>query len=554
MAQRDQLVSQAIGFLQRGDLARAEPLLKQLLAANPSDAIALQLAGGAAVQRGDLTAGRALLQRAVSINPRHAETRSNLGVALMQSGLDADAERELRAALALKPNLPAASINLVHVLVKLGQLIEAEELARSTVAANPTSADAYQALGSALDARGDFQGAVAAHQRAIALAPQRPDLLAELATTYVSHGRFKEATRELERAIALSPADPRWRQRLAQIGSDENSVAQLRALYASAPEGERKANLAFTLAKALDDIGDYPAAMSAFIEANHMRRRTYQYSASEFASNFERIAEAFSAELLAERKGVGPPDDMPIFVVGMPRSGTTLVEQILASHPQVFGVGEISLLGRLVNEAIPSASAEQKWKALSASPTPTLSRIAIEYVAGLRALASGEPYVVDKSLSNFAYVGLIAMTFPRAKIIHTRRDPLDTCVSIFKSDFGAFHPYARDMVELGEYYTHYAALMQHWHRVLPGRIHDLDYAALVDDQEGETRRLLAHCGLDWSDSCMSFFETERPVRTLSAVQVRQPMNRRGIGIAARYGALLDPLRSALAPLYGVETR
>jgi LPS sulfotransferase NodH len=245
-------------------------------------------------------------------------------------------------------------------------------------------------------------------------------------------------------------------------------------------------------------------------------------------------------------RGAGDPSELPVFIVGMPRSGSTLVEQVLASHPRVFGAGEISDFGRETRN-IWSPEAAERFPEAAASATPEqLGALAARYLAGLRARSPSAGRITDKALVNFQFVGLIHLIFPRARIIHIRRDPIDTCLSAFSKLFTQAQSHTFDLGELGRYYRAYAALMAHWRRVLPdGAMLELDYERLVADFEPQARRLIDHVGLAWDDRCAAFHQTHRTVRTASAAQVREPLYQSAVGRSAPYRALLAPLIEAL---------
>jgi hypothetical protein len=256
---------------------------------------------------------------------------------------------------------------------------------------------------------------------------------------------------------------------------------------------------------------------------------------------------AITEEMFRAYADAGSDDDTPIFIVGMPRSGTSLVEQILASHPKIFGGGEFLTLGSIIQRlaGFPE-KAPRLSDIVSALSKEQITKIGEDYIAEVRRASADARHITDKLPGNFARIGVIALALPKARIIHVRRAPADTCISIFRNEFGSLHTYAYDLAELGRYHRHYQRLMAHWHRVLPGRIYDIDYERLVADPQGESRRLVAYCGLDWSDDCLRYFDTRRSVRTVSAAQVRRPIYSDSVGAAARYGDAIAPLLTALS--------
>ena len=262
---------------------------------------------------------------------------------------------------------------------------------------------------------------------------------------------------------------------------------------------------------------------------------------------FDRIEAIFSRELIEKKSGGGDASPMPIFILGMPRSGTTLVEQIIASHPMVHGAGELQTLNDVAQTVRGSDGQPMSYpEFVSALDAPALRQIGARYIAAVRALAPEGARVTDKMPSNYYFAGLIHLALPNATIIHTIRDPVDTCISCFSKLFSAEQNHTYELGELGRYNSRYQRLMAHWRRVLPaGRILDVRYEDVVADLEGQARRIIAHCGLPWDDRCLAFHETDRPVRTASATQVRQPIYRSAVGRWRVYQQQVGPLLAEL---------
>jgi hypothetical protein len=303
--------------------------------------------------------------------------------------------------------------------------------------------------------------------------------------------------------------------------------------------------LDFALSKAYDDIGEIDRAFECLNEANRLKKKALGYSIERERNDFARIKSWFTTQGFAARPDAAhtePGTRRPIFIVGMPRSGTTLVEQILASHSQVFGAGELETVGRILNPLL---------KRPAAGPTDainheTFSRLRKSYLENLEALHCAEAVITDKLPGNFKCIGLLLAAMPEAKIVHLRRDPAATCWSIFKHHFGGGgHGYSYDLVDVAECYGLYADLMEFWHRTFPGRVYDLNYESLTENQEHETRSLLEYCGLDWEDQCLAFHETRRSVQTLSRQQVRQPMYQGSSQAWRKYEAHLAPMLEIL---------
>jgi hypothetical protein len=301
--------------------------------------------------------------------------------------------------------------------------------------------------------------------------------------------------------------------------------------------------LHFALAKARDDLGRHAEAFEHWRAANAIKRRLVAYDECMFLGMLDSLARVFTPELIASRCGAGDPSDIPVFVVGMPRSGTSLVEQIIASHPEAYGAGEKMYLHYLLGQNFAGPDFPAHFADVRPDALRTMGSL---YVTRLKADAPKARRIVDKLTANFMLCGLVRLILPNAKIIHVRRDPLDTCFSCYTNLFAQNIDYSYDLGELGRYYRAYQDLMAHWHDVLPdGAILDVSYEALVGDFEREARRIVAHTGLEWNEACLAFHRTERVVHTLSAAQVRQPLYSRAVGRAAPYAVFLEPLRKAL---------
>ena len=574
------LLLAALEHLRRGEVDSAEPLLVAALQAAPLDPTALHLSGTVALQRGDRQDAIRLIGDAVNVAPGLAAAHCDLGYALTEDGQLDRAEAHLHKALALKPDFPEALVNLgnverltvrlaaaeasyrkalglrpafpearnnlANILIELGRPREAELFARKAIEQRPRFVEAHQTLARALDVLGRMDEAVAAHRAAIALNPRLATSHAALGRTLMAFGKRADAIASYRAALELAPNTTEWRRMLSKLDADASSIAEAEAQYeAAAPSSDDRMHLAFRLGKMHEDASDFSGAMPYLLEANRIKRSTFAYSSAGSEADFAAIEAVFTKDLFAAHAGAGNPDPTPIFVLGMPRSGTTLVEQILASHRDVLGAGELPLMRMLVLGAADDNEAFDYGALLARCGDAGLTQLGADYVRQLRAYSSSARFITDKMPGNFLLIGMIRLMLPNARIIHCVRDPADTAISIFKNYFASNLGYAYDLAELGHYHRLYQRLMAHWHRVLPGFVHDISYEALIADQEGETRRLLAACGLDFRPECLRFFETERPVHTASLAQVRTPISASSIGIAHKYGSALEPLLQAL---------
>ncbi|NCF38293.1 MAG: tetratricopeptide repeat protein [Gammaproteobacteria bacterium] len=454
-------------------------------------------------------------RHALSINPRHAVTHEGMGRALAAQNRYEEAVEAYRQAIELEPTYLVAYQNLAPVLGLLGNHAEVAEISRKLLELDPTYLPAYQNLGLALGYLGHNDEAIEIFRKLIDLDPDRV---------------------EAYRIITLNK----------KFSEYDDDLRAMEALYAREdnPDDSRM-KLAFGLGKAFEDLGDYQKSMQFTLEANRLKRATYEYSIDESKDLFERIKQVYTPAFFNRIEGLGNQDPTPIFIVGMPRSGTTLVEQILASHPEVVGAGELDYLVTTLKLVTDSDISNESPEAVAGLDSDRLTNYGTIYLEKLRSHSGTARFITDKLPHNFMHIGFIHAILPRAKIIHLQRNPIDTCLSIFKHDFRTRHDYAYDQVELGKYYRLYLDLMAHWRRVLPDRVYDLRYETLIEDHEREVKRLLECCDLTWNDACLEFYKTERPVKTASRSQVRQPIYRDSIELWRRYETELAPLIATL---------
>ncbi|HTW71181.1 MAG TPA: sulfotransferase [Acetobacteraceae bacterium] len=362
-------------------------------------------------------------------------------------------------------------------------------------------------------------------------------------------GRLAEARAAFESALALLPHRALFHHSLARVhrfipGDPRLPPMQALAQRMAALAAEDQVYLCFALGKAYADLGELDRAFRYYLHGNAVRRRSVTYDEAAALGFLQRIQRCITPQVVAARQGRGADSPLPIFILGMPRSGSTLVEQILASHPQVFGGGELRHFG----EALVSAGIGQRYPdGVASLPEDSLRQASERYVAALRATAGPAAIrITDKMPTNYLFLGLIRLALPNAAIVHTRRDPVDCCLSNFTTLFAPGRlAYTYDLGELGRYYRGYDALMRHWRGVLPGAILDVHYEDLVTGFESAARRIVAHCGLDWHDACLRFYAARRQVQTASVSEVRQPVHAGAIGRWQAQKHLYEPLLKAM---------
>lgn len=484
-----------------------------------------------------------------------AEEQLRLANALMREGRPAEAAACYGHAIALAPDRADARYNLGVALRDLGRWAEAERQFRDALVLNPDHAEAHNNLGLTLQNQGRLDEAAACYRRAIALRPGHAKAHYNLALALQHQGRLDDAASSYRRALELKPDYARAHYNLALQGalgdgSPEAEVAfarlcaELQRLADYEPAD--RALLLFAAGKALEQRGEFDLAFAHLEAANAIVRAGLAFDIGTAERRMASIVAAFDKPLFGRLADAGLKTERPIFLVGMARSGTTLVEQIVSAHPKVLGAGEIP------NFAVVAASLRATRGAAGAAWTATLTAAdCLEhgriYLDSLPA-AAGRTRVTDKSLLNVEHLGLIHLCLPQARIIHCRRDPRDVCFSCFAERFGDGQDYAYNLAELGRYWRAYDGLMAHWRSVLPpGRLFEVDYEAVVGDLETWARRLIAHCGLEWDSACLRFHQSGREVRTASFAQVRRPIYGGSVGRWRPFARHLRPLLAALGP-------
>ncbi len=493
-------------------------------------------------RQGKLAEAESLYQSVRRGFPNHPGVLHGLGLISNASERYDEAAGYLESASKLAPQDAAIRTDLAVALLKSGRYEEALANFRKVLSVRPDDRVSLAGAGSALNILGRPEEASAAYERLIALDARNAAAHFGLFEALLQQGGAEEAKQSLKRAIALDPKRASYRRASAELGHFTSNDPRLVALKDLLREEEnlpddQKVELRFALAKAYDDLSRYEEAFEHLARGNAIKRSHVQYDESAVAEALHEIADAFSKDEIDRREGEGFESDLPVFIVGMPRSGSTLVEQILASHPDVFGAGELLT----VNELIAGGLAGEH-----PARTGRLRKFGEVYTKRLRALSPTSKRVIDKLPANFRHLGLIHLALPGARIIHVHRDPADTCFSCYSKLFLNGLNFTYDLGELGRYYKTYEKLMAHWREVLPpGVMLDVRYETLAGDLEAEARRIVAFCGLDWNERCLRFYENPRAVRTLSQAQVRQPLFTSSIGRWRNYEPWLGPLLEAL---------
>jgi len=525
----------------RGRAADALPYYERLLA-HEQRADTLNDYGTLLAGLGRFQAAADCFRKALDLGPREPRVHCNLGHVLHCLGDHRAAIEHSRRAIELDPRLPEAHLHLGNALLAINEMHAAEAAYRAGLEVAPQHAPLHTAHAMAERALGRVDDAAASVRQSLAIRSDAADTVALLGSLAIDRGRFEEAETLLKKALDLSPGLPEAltgltavRKMTAADGAWRDAAE--RTLSRGLPVAHA-IGLHHALGKYCDDVGDFDAAFEYHRRGHELARRSRPpYDRAATSARVTRTLAVFDRAALEAPRPTGLASERPVFVFGMPRSGTTLAEQILASHPQVHGAGEV-LFWQFAADAELASRPEQR--------TATIAAFGRQYLASFAALPASAVRVIDKLPSNFKNLGLIHAALPAARFIHLERDPLDTCLSIYFQGFTAAHAYATDLRDLAHYYREYRRLMAHWRATLPPHLLlEVRYESLVDDPEHWGRKMLAHLGLSWDPRCLEFHRTERPVLTASSWQVRQPIGKGSIGRWRHYERHLEPLREAL---------
>jgi len=494
-------------------------------------------------------------RRALKLNPKYSEAHNNLGNVLKELGqLDEVVASYLRA-LQIKPNDAITHNNLGTALKTLEDFEGAADNYRRAIELRPNYIEAYTNLGNLLKDFDQFNDAIDNYQQALKCDPNCDDALLGIAQINVVTGKLKEAAIHAEQAIALKPDNLNARILLANVTKAKEGNKNLAVLVAAdkarksgdlVMPDDKTISLHFALGKSYDDLGEPDHAFPHFLEGCRMKRTTVKYDAEQSNQRVNDAIRIFDQTTLARLGGGGELSNVPIFVLGMPRSGTTLTEQIIASHPDVFGAGELPELPVIAKRKIDSQQFPENILSIDKSE---LSKWGNDYVTGVHQRAPDALHITDKRPENFWYVGLIHLMLPNAKIIHVRRNPVDTCLSCFTKLASRGLEESYDLTELGKYYCSYVKLMNYWRTLLPDNSFlDVQYEDIVADKELQARRIIHFCDMEWDEACLDFHKLKRSVSTASMTQVRQPIYKSSVARWRAYEKHLGPLLNALGDL------
>jgi tetratricopeptide (TPR) repeat protein len=519
---RDPRLMDAALALVENRIPDAEAMLREHLKRHPTDVVAIRMLAEVAARIGRNADAETLLARCVELAPGFRMARQNYAMMLHRQGKWTESLKEVDGLLADEPSNPGLRNLKAAVLGRIGNHDQSIALYRGVLRDYPRQPKVWMSLGHALKTANMNAESIEAYRRCI-------DIEAHFGEVWWSLANLKTF-----RFSAQDLATMR-----AQLERDDLTYND-------------RFHFHFALGKALEDAGEYAESFNHYSKGNSQRRKLLRYDADANSAHVARSKRLFTREFLQERAGWGCEARDPIFVIGLPRAGSTLIEQILASHSQVEGTQElpdIGVLARTVANRTSRQDGSGYPRALAKYSREELAELGGRYLAQTRIQRkTAQPFFIDKMPNNFAHVGLIHLILPNAKIVDARRHPLGGCFSCFKQHFARGQGFSYDLTELGRYYRDYVELMAHFDAVLPGRVHRVFYERMVEDTEGEIRRLLDYCGLPFEEGAVRFHENQRAVRTASSEQVRQPIFRDGLEQWRHFDSWLEPLRSALGPV------
>ena len=516
---RDPRLLVAASALVEGRIAHAEALLRAHLKQYSTDVAAIRMLAEVAARLGRNADAEALLERCLELAPSFHAARHQYAIVLERRNRPAAALRQVDELEKLDPHNPVYRNLKAVILLKIGEYDRSIEIYAEILKTHPEHPKIWLSYGHTLATAGREQDSIAAYRKSIQLAPELGEAFWSLANLKT----FRFSDRE-KHAMRLQLA----RRDLTE---------------------EDRFHFDFAMGKALEDDSDYRNSFNHYQSANALRRARSNYDAEDVSAFVRRSKELFSREFFDSRNGYGTPAPDPIFIVGLPRAGSTLIEQILASHSRVEGTMELPDLVMIVDSLAGKTkpSEEPRYPGMLATLSAAdCRRIGEDYIGRTQIQRkTAKPLFVDKMPNNFAHIGLIRLALPNAKIIDARRHPMACCFSAFKQQFAEGHRYSYSLEDVARYYRDYVQLMEHFDRVIPGQVHRVFYENMIEDTEAEIRRLLDYCGLPFESGCLRFHENDRPVRTASAQQVRRPIYRSGVEHWRHYEAWLDPLEQAL---------
>jgi len=574
----------AIDLLYKNRVSEARGIYQKLIKQIPDDATVWFMLGTVEGRLNNLVSAEHAMRKSLQLVPDFAEALLGLGQVIELRGMTDDACKIYLTALQKKPQLVEAHASLGRIYLAKAWFAHAAEHLEKAIVLGIKRPSVLLGLADAIRGSGRFKEALIAYRNLSQQFPNDVDLLCKIATIHYELNELEEADKGFRQALKLAPGNvgaklgviniqyhnkqyddalpeiqklfvsqpnnlaiPVFYSQLCHLdGSCEKLVVRLEGLLNDERiDAKYERLISFALGRLYDMNNEYDKAFACYKRGNDLKAGQYDYSATERTASA--IIEGYNSETMEKKSSIKRNSPQPLFIIGMPRSGTSLTEQILASHPQIYGAGELTDMSEILNNYRgPSDVIDDINHEAETMTVDELDVMATKYLDRLESLAGNERYVSDKLPSNYTRLGLISMLFPQAKIIHVRRNPVDTCLSCYFQDFSGFHTYAYELESLVNYYKNYQRLMRHWCNNLPGEILEIDYEELVANPETTVQRMLEYLGLDWDEQCLQFHKSERAVITSSHSQVQSHIYNKSVSRWKNYEKYIEPLIKGLA--------
>ncbi|MBF0368652.1 MAG: tetratricopeptide repeat protein [Magnetococcales bacterium] len=530
-----------------GQLEKAFLSFRKTLALKPNNPGAYNNLGLILHQLGRWDEAIKYFQKTLALQPSHYKAYNNYGITLLALKRPAEAIDKFQRAITIRPDNHEIFNKLGLAFLGLKKTNKAIACFQKALSIKPNYAEAWHQLGIAMADEEKPDEAIRYFKKSIVIDPNNHNVYNALGDILTNQGKLDEATRNYQKAITIKSDDSLAYYNLSRTRKQFTPamIDALQALIGKSTTDYDQIHFNFALGKSLEKLERHTEAFQHYLEGNRLVRKDIRFSLTDETKYFESFMATFDKFFFESQRESGHPDTTPIFIVGMPRSGSSLIEQILSSHPEVHGGGELPLLNEILLAGTSSEDPRLIPRTFSRMDSKGLTETGIRYVSQLRKLAPTARFITDKRLLNFMHLGILRCILPKARIIHSQRASEDTCLSIFRTKFTNGSNFAFDLKEIGHYYRLYARIMAHWRELFPETFYEVSYESLTQNQEKETRRLLDYCGLEWHAGCLDFHKTERTVQTASNIQVRQPIYQSSVKGWKRYEKQLQPLLEAL---------
>jgi tetratricopeptide (TPR) repeat protein len=538
-----ELIQNGLAHHQAGRLQEAEAIYQSILQEQPQHPDALHLLGVIAHQVGKNEIAVNLIENAIKINATAPSFYNNCGEAYRSLHKNDLAIARYKQALAITPDFAEAHNNMGNALEDLGQLNEAIACYEQALVIKPDYAEAHYNLGNTLEGLSRTEEAIACYEQALVIKPDFVEAHNNIAKLFNELGRLEEAIDHYQIVLTIKPDFAEVYRHLSLIRPSKDQARIIEEILKNSTVSEHDAmQYHYALGNIFNESKSYTKVFEHYFKANALKRKTIAYDSQHHSAFVDCLLETYSENYFQKKTTYGSDSKLPVFILGMPRSGTTLVEQIVSSHPLVYGAGELAsfeCIERTIAKQLSVSSPYPECMALCKNSI--VQKISAKYLEEIRNYSKDAHHIIDKTPFNFLRIGLIKTLFPQARIIHCQRNALDTCTSIYFNYFNEGNSYSFDLIEIGQFYLDYERLMSHWRSLFPSEIFEIQYEELVMNQENVSRQLIDYLELEWNDRCMDFHKNKRAVMTASNLQVRQPMYNNSISRWKRYEKHLRPL-------------